>query len=353
MYYLFYCIFNVPANVGYPFLPQGILYSFVGTITTRRTLMGLVKSLTLWYPRHMLQWRLGLFWGGATISGAFSGLLAYGISFISGAGGLLGWSWIFIIEGLLTIFTALVAFFVFVDLPETAYFLTPEERSFLIHRLKMDNSSVGEEEHFELRQLTAALCDWKIIVGGILDCTNTTTNPSSMALTVVICSSYSDRIKMRSPFICAGLILTVLGFVINLSDVGIGAKYSALYLVIVGSYQSAPMIVSWLGNNIVGHYKRGIGLAMQVTMSNFGGFIASNVYRVKDAPRYREGHMADLIVTVVGLVLASLTAYAYQRSNIKRDARRMDLERQGIRVEYTAEELKRMGDQAPEFRYTL
>ena len=28
--------------------------------------------------------------------GAFSGLLAYGISFLSGTAGLLGWSWIFV-----------------------------------------------------------------------------------------------------------------------------------------------------------------------------------------------------------------------------------------------------------------
>ena len=30
----------------------------------------------MWYPRHMLQARVGLFWGGATLAGAFSGLLA-------------------------------------------------------------------------------------------------------------------------------------------------------------------------------------------------------------------------------------------------------------------------------------
>ena len=53
-------------------------------------------SLTMFYPRHMLQFRVGLFWGGATVAGAFSGLLAYGISFMSGTRGLLGWSWIFV-----------------------------------------------------------------------------------------------------------------------------------------------------------------------------------------------------------------------------------------------------------------
>ena len=44
----------------------------------------------------MLQYRIGLFWGGAAVAGAFSGLLAYGISFMSGTAGLLGWSWIFV-----------------------------------------------------------------------------------------------------------------------------------------------------------------------------------------------------------------------------------------------------------------
>lgn len=53
-------------------------------------------SLTLWYPRHQLQLRIGLFFGAASLAGAFSGLLAYGISFMSGTQGLLGWSWIFV-----------------------------------------------------------------------------------------------------------------------------------------------------------------------------------------------------------------------------------------------------------------
>lgn len=66
----------------------------------------------------MLQFRVGLFWGGATLAGmfftsavgctiglgmtlhnrlgAFSGLLAFGISFMNGRDGLLGWSWIFV-----------------------------------------------------------------------------------------------------------------------------------------------------------------------------------------------------------------------------------------------------------------
>ena len=59
----------------------------------------------------MLQYRVGVFFGGATLAGAFSGLLAFGISFMSGTAGLLGWSWIFIIEGLATVVVGFISFF--------------------------------------------------------------------------------------------------------------------------------------------------------------------------------------------------------------------------------------------------
>ncbi|KAI0365418.1 MFS general substrate transporter [Pilatotrama ljubarskyi] len=344
---------------------------------------GIYYRLSMWYPRHMLQWRFGLFWGGATFSGAFSGLLSYGISFMSGTAGLLGWSWIFIIEGLVTVAAALLAFAVFVDLPDTANFLTPEERSFVINRLNEDNSSVGEEERFEFRHLTDAILDWKIIVGSITNISIVSpiyaaalflpsiingsdfgfdpalsqllTVPPYVVATVnvVLCSMYSDRIKMRSPFVLAGLVLTFIGFAINVSNASIGAKYFGVHLVVIGAYLSAPIVISWLGNNTVGHYKRGIGIGMQVMVGNFGGLIASNVYHVQDAPRYIPGHIAEMVLVGTGLVLVPLTAFAYSHGNKRRDATQRDLQMRGMRVEYTEEDLKRMGDRAPEFRYTL
>jgi len=56
------------------------------------------------YPRHRCNTRFAIFFGGATLAGAFSGLLAYGIGFLQAGfpqddGTDKGWRWIFIIEG--------------------------------------------------------------------------------------------------------------------------------------------------------------------------------------------------------------------------------------------------------------
>lgn len=102
------------------------------------------------------------------MAGAFSGLLAYGITFMAGTRGLLGWSWIFvrsllagprspqarsqILEGIATVCVGCVAFLVLhgTDFPacvappcrligaerchSTAKFLRDDERSYVLWR---------------------------------------------------------------------------------------------------------------------------------------------------------------------------------------------------------------------------
>ncbi|OJT03637.1 High-affinity nicotinic acid transporter [Trametes pubescens] len=307
-----------------------------------------IIAITMWYPRHMVQYRVGLFWGGATFAGAFSGLLAFAISFMSGTAGLLGWSWIFIIEGLITIVVAVAAFFILVDFPDTAMFLTPEERAYVVHRKKYDNSSVGEEEHFEMRQLWETLFNWKVIVCCLINASVITP-----AAAVVAWSKWSDIHQKRSPSILAGLLFCLVGFAINAADTPIGVRYFGTFLVVTGGYAGFPGNVSWMGNNTVGHYRRAIAIGMQVMFANAGGAIASNIYRVQDAPRYLLGHAVELGFVGMGLTLLPIMVFTYSRANAQRDAAQRDMEVRGVKIEYSTEELRKMGNQAPDFRYTL
>lgn len=61
----------------------------------------MVLYLSGMYTRGEMALRLGLFYTAASLSGAFGGLLARGLTTIGNRHGLEKWSWIFIIEGLL------------------------------------------------------------------------------------------------------------------------------------------------------------------------------------------------------------------------------------------------------------
>lgn len=52
-----------------------------------------VYLLTIWYKRYEVQKRMAVFYTAASLSGAFSGLLAYGIEQMDGVSGLGGWQW--------------------------------------------------------------------------------------------------------------------------------------------------------------------------------------------------------------------------------------------------------------------
>ncbi|RDX52238.1 MFS general substrate transporter [Lentinus brumalis] len=405
MYFVAYFFFTIPSNlVLKKFRPSrwlsgitmvwGLVTTLMGVVKTypqlvgTRLCLGVVESglscgvfyhFTLWYPRHMLLTRMSMFIGGASFAGAFSGLLAYGISFMSGTAGLLGWSWIFIIEGLITIVVGFIALFVLVDFPDTAGFLTPMERAYLVHRLKYDNSSVGEEEHFELRHIREAVLDWQVWMLAIINMINSiavygitlflpsiingfgfgaatsqllSVPPYVLAtVTVVTWGIWSDHIKKRSPFVVAGLVLCFVGFAINVADVSVGAKYFGTFLVVTGGYSGYPAITAWLPNNLAGHYKRGVGIAMQLGFSSFGGIIASNIYRTQDAPRYILGHALEMGFMAIALLLVPLTVVCYMRINRQRETICGEEVEKDIR--WAPEELRRLGDRAPDFRYTL
>ncbi|KAI9808801.1 MAG: hypothetical protein M1825_003954 [Sarcosagium campestre] len=130
---------------------------------------GVAYYITMWYTRTESQFRQAMFFSAASVAGAFSGLLAFGIAKMDGVGGLEGWRWIFILEGIATVLVALVAFWTIFDFPETASFLTTEERAWVVHRLKYQGSSesgqnVAENDEFQWQDVKNAFLDWQIYV---------------------------------------------------------------------------------------------------------------------------------------------------------------------------------------------
>ncbi|EKM57355.1 uncharacterized protein PHACADRAFT_92545 [Phanerochaete carnosa HHB-10118-sp] len=405
LYFLPYILFECPAGLltkrlrPSRWLPAltiiwGIITTLMGLVTNYRQLVGVrivlgaVEAgifpgacwyLSMWYPRHELQYRVALFWGGATIAGAISGALAFGISFMSGVGGKEGWSWIFILEGLITAIVGVISLFVLVDFPSTASFLTPRERAYVLHQKKFDNSLHGEEEMFRWRYVLAAFLDWKTwthaimfisLVGplyGISFFLPSIINgfgfspAASQLLTVppyifgallgLAGAVLSDAHKLRWPFVLAGHAMCALGFGIQISNAHFAVKYFGTFFCVAGSYGMFPGVASWTSNNTAGQYKRGTAIAINVAFGNLAGSIASILYRSQDAPRYILGDAIELMFVGMGVISLAVTVFVYSRINAKREKEMALLKEKG--VAYNGAEFREMGDHAPDFRYTL
>ncbi|OAR01925.1 hypothetical protein LLEC1_02383 [Akanthomyces lecanii] len=303
--------------------------------------------LTMWYCRHEIQLRQAMFFSAASVAGAFSGLLAFAISKMHGVGGLEGWRWIFILEGLVTVLVAILSYFLLYDFPETAGFLTEEERAFVVYRLRYQGqvasttttsseaptgTKVAQSEEFQWKYVWQAFADWQIYV-------------NIFVYWGVVCPLYG--ISLFLPTIIKDLNYT--NSTAQLMTVPI--YITASILAVFGAFLSdragvrSPFIISLLCVMAAGFGI--VGMALQIGIGNLGGAMASNFYRKKDKPRFILGHALELGFIGVGVVAAVLLLLSYRRINHKRD-RQM---REGADRLHTEEELAAMGDRAVTFRY--
>jgi len=65
------------------------------------------------------------------------------------------------------------------------------------------------------------------------------------ALVLYVFAHFSDKLRMRSPFILAGLAMCLVGFSINLSKAPNGVKYFGTFFCTTGSYAAYPGVVAW------------------------------------------------------------------------------------------------------------
>jgi MFS family permease len=106
--------------------------------------------LSAWYTRKELGFRTAALYSGSLLSGAFSGLIAAGITDnMDYVKGLRAWRWLFIIEGVITIVVAFVSIFVLPNFPRTTGWLTEEERELAVWRLEED---IGEDDWVDSEQ---------------------------------------------------------------------------------------------------------------------------------------------------------------------------------------------------------
>lgn len=183
------------------------------------------------------------------LSSAFSGILGYLFSLLSGHGyqaaewlgphygptkaapttpvgfgpGLAGWRWIFTLQGVITVVIGLVGWYFIVDFPELAAkpsktqkkFLEQDEVDFIVARIEQDRHDVVAEE-FNLKKYLAGAMDLKVWgFALIFMMTTTVTYAIAYFLPIILkdgmgFSAAASNCLIAPPYVFAGFVM--LGF---------------------------------------------------------------------------------------------------------------------------------------------
>lgn len=341
---------------------------------------GVNYYLSCWYKRTEFGVRAAIFFSAAALAGSFGGLLSAAIQKLDGKCNLAGWAWIFIIEGALTIIIGFISFFMVHDFPDEAKFLTKEDRARVLYRLKQDKQSSAEHESFKMDYFWDAVKDWKTYVGmliymgplmplysfslflpSIIQSMSFTTKDNvvrnqllsvppyaAAAILTVVVGFWSDRVKKRAIFLICCAPIGMTGFIMLMATTNPAVQYVGTFLGAMGIYPAISLTIAWIANNVEGVYKRGIVLGFVIGWGNLNGVVSSSIYF--NSPRYFEGHGIIVGYLFFGMFLGSiLMAVLLDKEN----KRRLNGERDYLVQGKTEKEIEALGDNRPDFLYTI
>lgn len=277
-------------------------------------LPGVVFYLSTFYTRGELAGRVGIFYAAAAISGAFSGLIAYGVFQIKHPS-ISGWRILFIVEGAATCIFAVFAFFILPRHTQTAWMLTAEEKAVAKERIERD-ASVSVSEKLDIRDALRPFRDWRYAVWAAISFTlgvplvgvNTflpqivarlqystvKTNLYTVAPNVcgavflIILTQSSDRFRERGLHSCFALVVGLVGWICLavIPTTNVHATYGAVFLAAMGASAPSVLTATWYTNNTSSESRRALLAAVMIALANAAGLVSTNIFRSEWEPEY-------------------------------------------------------------------
>ncbi|KAF5340675.1 hypothetical protein D9611_007479 [Ephemerocybe angulata] len=408
LYFVAYVIFEVPANIHIPSLkrfdPQiwlptltllwGAVTIAQGFVKNQASLFGIrfllgvaeaglfpgvIYVFSVYYRRHERNWRVAIFFGGAALAGAFGGILAYAIGKMEGVAGRRGWSWIFILEGIITVGVSVFAYFVVPTWSHKAKFLSVSEKERLLQRLDAD-SDAALIEKFQWKYVRQALFDhlvwgYALLFHGFAfvlyslslfmptiianlgykswQAQLLTVPPNALASISIWTTVWiSSKYDCRAPFIIGAAVTAILGYVILLATKTPGAQYVGVHFAAAGVYTGNALLLSWPGENVSAQTKRAIAVAMQITIGDIGAIAGVLIYRPSlNAHNFRTPHIIS-----IGYLIFAILVTLYLSIWMSRENKRRDKILASSKVEIplsTPTERQDQGDREIRYRYVI
>lgn len=340
---------------------------------------GVVLYLSMFYGRRNLALRIAYFYSTAALSGLAGGLVAYGIGHMHGAAGWSAWRWIILINGIPTIFTGIVIVIVLPNSPETAKFLSEEDRANLV---KIHNVQLGRAKNlrnmewpdvkdgmkdwttyaycFALFPLLTMLYSFVVFLPTIITDMGAGWSPTVVqamtvpvyafgAIVYLICARLSDVTQQRGYFIMGSIVSSMVGYGMLLADNGTATSYAGTFFVAVGIFTGAGISFAWVPTNNPRYGKRAFSTGMHLTIGNSSGVASPFLFSTEYAPKFTVSYAASIGLLGVSLILNIILHLHFKRQNKIRDEGKQDHLMEGK----TDIEIEAMGERSPRFRFAV
>ncbi|KAK2810067.1 hypothetical protein FQN50_003261 [Emmonsiellopsis sp. PD_5] len=331
---------------------------------------GLSFLISMIYSRESQAKRMAALYGGIALSGAFGGLIAYGIQSMGDRLGISAWRWLFIIEGVISIVLGGITWMTLPKNAESAWFLNAEEKALMRARKERDAVYKGADE-FSWEYVKLAFADPFVYMAalglffasvpmfgfGIFLPTiikgmgydsmqaNYLTIPVYIfgTLSLFASSWVSDKLNKRAIVGGTVPILVLIGYAIAIGTPNEGAGFFAMFLCAAGIYPYNTIMFTWVSNSISPDHKRSVSAPLFASLANISGLISSHIYPSSDGPRYVMGNAVSLGMEAAALICVWCVYFLLRRRNIRKEV----LIAQGVT------DNGKKGDQALDFKYTL
>ncbi|KAK1993216.1 major facilitator superfamily transporter [Colletotrichum falcatum] len=295
---------------------------------------GLVYYLTFWYKHSERSLRVAMILASATLAGAFGGAMAYGIGHMDQVRGVSGWRWLFVLEGIPSCLSALLVWAYLPDYPESAGWLSEEDKDLALQRLHYEGSK-SSHSSMSWEEAKVTLTDWRLyghyvvyfamstpfsslslfipsITSGLgffdLQAQLMTVPPYAAAYVVQILVAWSaDRFNARGAHSAASALVGAVGFVVSavLPPDAYHARYGCLIVGASGAFACVPPLLGWLTSNVFSTASTGLAIALNVSLgAGLGQIPGVWIYKADERERgYPTGHWVNaalLLVVVVG-----------------------------------------------------
>lgn len=292
---------------------------------------GVILYLTFWFPAHRRAHVVALFITAVPLTGVIGNPLNGAImQFLDGAHGMRGWEWLFLVEGIPSVVLGLVVLAMLPDGPQSAKWLSSQERSLIERRIaEEEGSKAGGSHRSQFREILFDVRIWVLAFAYMCasagSYATTFWGPTIIqeagiaaddflqigllmmapycfsAVCIVLWARHSDRTGERRWHASLAMLFEVAGLLV-LAFAGHSTIASLIGVGLVSFGVLAWLSVFWsIPTSFLSGAAAAGGIAMINGLSNFGGYFGPDlVGAIRDA---NGGDNMPAFLTLAGLAL--------------------------------------------------